>query len=120
MEADPKKLVHRNSFNITAMHFTPEDIYASIKKYIPEFEMVYEVDPVKAKIASTWPNWMDDTCARQEWDFNPNFDLDSMTQDMIKVLREKFSTSPSDWSTTASGLPAWHPISRLGCTQRQA
>ncbi|MDD2288839.1 MAG: L-threonine 3-dehydrogenase, partial [Bacteroidales bacterium] len=42
------------------------------------------------KIASTWPNWMDDSCARQEWDFNPNFDLDSMTQDMIKVLREKF------------------------------
>lgn len=91
MEADPKRLVHRNSFNITAMHFTPEDIYASIKKYIPEFEMVYKVDPVKAKIASTWPNWMDDTCARQEWDFNPSFDLDSMTQDMIKVLREKFS-----------------------------
>lgn len=91
MEADPKRLVHRNSFNITAMHFTPEDIYASIKKYIPEFEMVYEVDPVKAKIASTWPNWMDDSCARQEWDFNPSFDLDSMTQDMIKVLREKFS-----------------------------
>lgn len=89
MEADPKRLVHRNSFNITAMHFTPEDIYASIKKYIPQFEMVYEVDPVKAKIASTWPNWMDDSCARDEWDFNPNFDLDSMTQDMIKVLREK-------------------------------
>lgn len=89
MEADPEKLVHRNSFNVTAMHFTPEDIYASIKKYIPEFEMEYDIDPVKTQIAASWPNYMDDSCAREEWGFNPKYDLDAMTQDMIKVLREK-------------------------------
>ncbi len=89
MEADPSKLKHRNCFNITAMSFDPEILYANIKKYVPELVMTYDVDPVKKGIAESWPNKMDDSCAREEWGWNPKWDLDAMTQDMLKVIREK-------------------------------
>ncbi len=67
MEADPAKLVHRNSFNIASMSFTPEIICAEIQKRMPGFTMDYDVDPVKKEIAESWPNSLDDTCAREEW-----------------------------------------------------
>ena len=86
MEADPSRLVHRNAFNIASMSFAPEDIYAAIKKYKPEFEMEYNVDPLKQSIAESWPDNLDDTCARQEWDWKPTYDLDSMTRDMLDKL----------------------------------
>lgn len=86
MEADPSRLVHRNAFNIASMSFAPEDIYAAIKKYKPEFEMEYDVDPLKQSIAESWPDSLDDTCARQEWDWKPTYDLDSMTRDMLDKL----------------------------------
>ena len=86
MEADPARLVHRNAFNIASMSFAPEDIYAAIKKYRPEFEMEYDVDPVKQSIAESWPDSLDDSCARQEWDWKPTYDLDSMTRDMLDKL----------------------------------
>ena len=72
MEADPSKLIHRNSFNVTAMHFDPEEIYAEIKKHKPNCKMTYEFDAIRQKIADSWPNWMDDSCARNEWGFKPN------------------------------------------------
>ncbi|MEA4967922.1 MAG: NAD-dependent epimerase/dehydratase family protein [Bacteroidaceae bacterium] len=89
MEADPTKLIHRNSFNVTAMHFNPEEIYKEIQKHIPAFKMEYKLDEVRQKIADSWPNWMDDTCAREEWGFNPKFNLESMTIDMIDKLKKK-------------------------------
>ncbi|MDR0824921.1 MAG: NAD-dependent epimerase/dehydratase family protein [Prevotella sp.] len=89
MEADPAKLIHRNSFNIASMSFDPEMIYAAIKKHYPDFVMEYEIDPLKQAIADSWPNSLDDTCARQEWGWRPEFDLDKMTADMIKVLKER-------------------------------
>lgn len=89
MEADPAKLVHRNSFNIASMSFDPEIIYAEIKKHIPDFVMTYDVDPLKKGIADSWPNSMDDSCARSEWGWKPQYDLNSMTIDMLKVLKEK-------------------------------
>jgi nucleoside-diphosphate-sugar epimerase len=67
LEADPTKLIHRNAFNIASMSFAPENIYAEIKKSIPSFEMVYDVDPLKQAIADSWPDSLDDTCAREEW-----------------------------------------------------
>ena len=91
MEADPWRLVHRNSFNIAAMSFEPEIIAASIRKYIPEFTMEYKVDPLRQSIAESWPNSLDDTCARNEWDWAPTYDLDMMTQDMLRVLKAKFN-----------------------------
>ena len=89
MEADPARLVHRNAFNIASMSFAPEEIYAAIKKYKSDFEMVYDVDPLKQAIASSWPDSLDDTCARQEWDWAPHYDLDSMTRDMLEKLEAR-------------------------------
>ena len=89
MEADPKRLVHRNSFNVASMSFDPEIIYNKIKEYIPEFRMEYDVDPLRQAIAESWPNSLDDSCARAEWDWKPQYDLDAMTRDMIERLRVK-------------------------------
>ena len=89
MEADPAKLKHRNAFNVTAMSFDPEKIAASIKKVIPEFVLEYNVDPVRQAIANSWPNSMDDSAAREEWGWKPEYDLEAMTKDMLEVLSEK-------------------------------
>lgn len=89
MEADPAKFVHRNSFNVTSMSFDPEIIYNAIKKYYPNFEMEYQYDPIRQKIADSWPNHMDDSCAREEWGWNPVYDLDKMTIDMLENLKIK-------------------------------
>lgn len=89
MEADPSKLKHRNAFNITAMSFEPSQIAAAIKKYIPEFSMDYDVDPVRQAIADSWPNSLDDSAAREEWGFKAKYDLDSMTKDMLEKLSKK-------------------------------
>ena len=89
MEADPDKLIHRNSFNIASMSFDPEMLYSAIKKHYPDFVMEYDVDPLKQAIADSWPNSLDDTCARQEWRWKPEYDLEKMTADMIKVLMER-------------------------------
>ena len=89
LEADGSKLIHRNAFNITAMAFDPEEIAASIKKVMPEFEMGYDVDPVRQGIADSWPNSIDPTDAKKEWGFAPKYDLDRMTVDMLEKLSEK-------------------------------
>ena len=91
MEADPKRLVHRNSFNIASMSFDPEIIFNKIKEYVPGFKMEYELDPLRQAIADSWPNSLDDTCARDEWDWRPEFDLDGMTKDMLANLRLKLN-----------------------------
>ena len=89
MEADPSRLVHRNSFNIASMSFDPEIIYNKIKEYVPDFKMVYEPDPLRQSIADSWPNSLDDSCARAEWDWKPEYDLDKMTRHMLEHLRVK-------------------------------
>lgn len=86
MEADPGRLKHRNSFNVTAMSFAPEVIAAEVRKHVPDFEMDHLVDPVKQKIAESWPNKMDDSCAREEWGWNPKYDLAMTAKDMLTVL----------------------------------
>ncbi|MDE6097034.1 MAG: NAD-dependent epimerase/dehydratase family protein [Muribaculaceae bacterium] len=90
MEADPARLRHRNSFNIASMSFDPEIIAAKIKEYVPGFKMSYELDPLRQGIADSWPDSLDDSCAREEWDWKPEFDLDAMTTDMLLNLRKKF------------------------------
>ncbi len=91
MEANPDKLVHRNSFNVTAMSFEPEEIAKAVKKYVPNFEMSYEVDSLRQAIAESWPNSIDDSCAREEWGWKPEYDLDSMSADMVDKLRKRFA-----------------------------
>jgi len=89
MEANPTKLIHRNAFNIASMSFAPETIYSEIKKHIPAFEMRYEVDSLKQSIADSWPDSLDDTCARREWGWSPDYNLETMTVDMIARLKER-------------------------------
>lgn len=91
MEADSSKLKHRNAFNIAAMSFEPGMIYEEIKKHIPEFTMDYDVDPMRQANADSWPNSLDDSAAREEWGFNPKYDLASMTADMLEKLRVKLN-----------------------------
>lgn len=86
MEANPEKLVHRNSFNIASMSFDPEMIYKTIQQHCPDFKMTYEIDPIKQAIANSWPNSLDDTCAREEWGWKPEYDLESMAKDMLEKL----------------------------------
>ncbi|WP_368298622.1 L-threonine 3-dehydrogenase [Cytobacillus firmus] len=89
MEAEADKLIHRNSFNVTAMSFEPEQIAAEIRKHIPGFEISYEVDPVRQGIADSWPNSIDASAAKEEWGFKADFDLAKMTADMLDKLRTK-------------------------------
>lgn len=89
MEADPSRLKHRNSFNIASMSFEPEQLFAKIREYIPGLRVRYEVDPVRQAIATSWPDSMDDSCAREEWDWKPTFTMDQMTVDMIENLRKR-------------------------------
>ncbi|USG02000.1 L-threonine 3-dehydrogenase [Latilactobacillus sakei] len=89
MNADPERLIHRNAFNITAMSFEPEQIKAAIQKELPDFEMTYAVDPARQAIADSWPNQIDASCAKAEWDFEPQYDLEAMTKDMLAQLETR-------------------------------
>ena len=93
MEADPSKLIHRNAFNIAAMSFAPEDLAAEIMKHIPDFRLDYAVDPVRQEIADSWPNSLDDSAARAEWGWKPEYDIAKMTADMLEKLAEKLRKS---------------------------
>jgi nucleoside-diphosphate-sugar epimerase len=89
MEADPKRLRHRNAFNVTAMQFTPERVAAAIRERLPGFEIEYKVDPARQAIADSWPRSMDDQAAREEWDWAPTYGLDATVDDMLEKLRHK-------------------------------
>lgn len=89
MEVAPSRLVHRNAFNVTAMNFTPEELAAEIRKHIPGFVIDYHVDPVRQAIADSWPNSLDDSAAREEWDWEPEFSLSAMVEDMLVNLTKK-------------------------------
>jgi nucleoside-diphosphate-sugar epimerase len=86
MAADPAKLKFRNAYNVTAMSFSPEELCGEIKKHIPDFSMTYEINPVQQAIADSWPNSMDDSAAREQWGWQPRYDLPSMTIDMLEKL----------------------------------
>ncbi len=91
MEADPSKLIHRNAFNISAMSVDPEMIGEEIRKHIKDFKLTYKVNPIKQKIANNWPDTMDCHAAVDEWGFNPTYNLESMTIDMLEKLRIKLN-----------------------------
>ncbi|MEE1107656.1 MAG: NAD-dependent epimerase/dehydratase family protein [Macrococcus canis] len=89
MEAPAENLKDRNAFNVTAMSVDPEMIAASIRKVMPDFELDYDVDPVREGIAQSWPNSIDATEAKQQWGFEPKFDLDTMTKEMLDAIKLK-------------------------------
>jgi len=87
-QADKKNLKRFVDYNVGSMSFDVATLANSIKKYIPEFEIEYAPDYHQA-IADSWPNSVDDTAAREEWGWQPAYDLDAMTQDMLRAIREK-------------------------------
>jgi len=88
MEADFAKLKHHNDFNVTAMSFSAGELAGEIKKHIPEFTCTYEPD-FRQAIADSWPDSIDDSVARKEWGWKPDYDLAKMTADMLGVLQKR-------------------------------
>jgi len=91
MDADAGRLVHRNAFNITAMSITPSELAAEIRKHLPTFELTCKPDPVRQRIADSWPDRMDDSAARAEWDWAPEYDLAAMVSDMLEKVEQRLS-----------------------------
>ncbi len=88
MKSDLSKLLHHSDFNLTAVSFTPRDIAEEVKKHIPEFEIEYKPDHRQA-IADSWPKTIDDSAAREEWDWKPDYNLSAIVEDMLNVLGER-------------------------------
>lgn len=93
MSADDARLRHRNAFNVTAMQLTPEKLTAAIAAHVPGFTIDYAIDPVRQAIAESWPRRIDDSAARQEWGWAPEYDMNAMTRDMIEKLRARAGAS---------------------------
>ncbi|MBA7531876.1 putative epimerase/dehydratase [subsurface metagenome] len=89
MEADPSRLKHRNAYNVTAESFSPEQLAREIIKYIPDFKMNYDVDPIRQAIADSWPSRLDDSAAREDWGWSQDYNLEAMAEDMIEKLKVK-------------------------------
>lgn len=88
MDADFDQLDHHADFNLSGFSFAPVDLAAEIKRHIPEFEITYEPD-YRQDIADSWPQTIDDSAARQEWDWEPAYDLSMMVEDMLRKLKTK-------------------------------
>ena len=89
--ADGSRLKHHTDFNVGAVSFTPAELAGVISGKVPGFSVDYEVDPLRQGIADSWPNSLDDTAAREEWDWSPSFDLNTMADDMLENLGVKLA-----------------------------
>lgn len=92
MEAPAEKIKIRTSYNLSGMSFNPAEITAEIQKHIPDFETIYQPD-FRQQIADTWPNSIDDSAAREDWNWRPEYNLATMTTDMIAHLQKKYAFS---------------------------
>ncbi|MGQ9800879.1 MAG: NAD-dependent epimerase/dehydratase family protein [Candidatus Saccharicenans sp.] len=88
MTADFSQLKHHSNFNVTGMSFSAAELAAEIKKHLPDFSIDYRPD-FRQAIADSWPESIDDRAAREEWDWQPDYDLPRMTADMLRILGEK-------------------------------
>ncbi len=86
MGSDPKKIKIRSSYNLAAMSFSPTDITKSIQGHIPDFKVTYSPD-FRQSIADTWPSSIDDSRAKSDWGWHPEFDLAKTTEEMLTNLR---------------------------------
>jgi nucleoside-diphosphate-sugar epimerase len=95
MDADFARLKHHAGFNVTAMSFSAGELAAEIRKHIPAFEVRYEPD-FRQAIADSWPATIDDSPARAEWDWKPDYDLAAMTKDMLEALGRRHAAGGLD------------------------
>jgi nucleoside-diphosphate-sugar epimerase len=86
MEAPAASISVRTAYNVAALSFSPREIAAGIKLHIPEFTISYEPD-YRQRIANSWPQSIDDSVARSDWGWKPEYDLSRMTDDMLKNLQ---------------------------------
>ena len=89
MEADASKLSIRSSYNVGGLSFNPKEVYSEIIKHIPDFKISYQPD-FRQAIAESWPQSIDDSVAKKDWNLNYEYDLKSMTRIMIEEIRKKF------------------------------
>ena len=92
MEADGSRLRHRNAFNVTAMQLTPRLLAEAIRVHIPDFTLAHDTDPMRQAIADSWPRELDDSAAREEWGWTPHYDMESMTVEMLSLVRDQVPT----------------------------
>lgn len=90
MEAPKENISIRTSYNLSGMSFSPEELAKSIQKVYPDFKIEYKPD-FRQKIAESWPSSIDDSAARADWNWKPQFDIDAMTQIMIEQLKLKYT-----------------------------
>lgn len=90
MEAPLSHLKHHTNFNVAAMSFSAGELAAEIKKHIPEFVCEFAPD-FRQEIAASWPRTVDDSAAREEWGWQPRWDLAAMVKDMLERLRERYA-----------------------------
>lgn len=86
MEAPEEHIKVRSSYNVAALSFDPEGIYENIKKYVPDFEIEYKPD-FRQDIANSWPDSIDDSAAREQWGWKPEYNLDTMTAHILDNLK---------------------------------
>ena len=91
METPAEKLTIRSSYNLSAISFTPNEIFESIKKEIPEFSITYQPD-FRQAIADSWPSSINDHIARKDWNWKESYDLEAMTHEMLLQLNKKYNS----------------------------
>jgi nucleoside-diphosphate-sugar epimerase len=106
LEAAASRLRHRNAYNVTAMSITPAELATEVRKHVPDFAIDYEIDPIRQSIADSWPRSLDDSAAREDWGFAPQFDLAATTVDMLARLSEKAVRYPALSSRVARSAAA--------------
>ena len=89
MEAPSEKIKIRSSYNLSGINFTPGQISAEIKKYIPKFCISYKSD-FRQEIADSWPSSINDSDARKDWGWAPEYNLEKMTRDMVINLQNQY------------------------------
>lgn len=93
MNAPSEQLSIRSAYNISALSFTPNDVYKSIKKHMPNFKMTYKPD-FRQAIANSWPSSINDSVAQTDWNWKPSYNLDAITLEMLEQLDHKYNAEP--------------------------
>ncbi len=115
----PREKLTQCTYNVTGFSFTPAELYESIKKRLPNFTINYEPD-FRQAIADSWPRSLDDSIARRDWNWQPAFDVESMTDDMIAALRIKYKLPKTTGTGTSSAASAAPTAAAAGAAPKQS